>query len=142
MENIFDQIDCIISKFKSHTSILKTKQNFHLTKKFSIKEVSVDDFEDIAESIRTYKTNDGDIPLQDDLSNVDFSFEELKNCVNLEICNGKFLDTLKQADISSFHQEEDLRHESNFCPANILPFLSKIIEKVIDDHVKISFLSY
>ena len=73
MENIFDQIDCIISKFKSHTTILKTKQNFHLTKKFSIKEVSVDDFEDIAESIRTYKTNDGDIPLQDDLSNVDFS---------------------------------------------------------------------
>lgn len=49
MENSIDQTGCIISKFKSHTSILKMKQNFNLTVKFSIKEVSVDDFEDLEE---------------------------------------------------------------------------------------------
>ena len=39
------------------------KQNFHLTEESSIKEVSVDDFEAVAKSIRNDKTNSGEIPL-------------------------------------------------------------------------------
>ena len=37
------------------------KQNFHLTEESSIKEVSVDDFEAVAKSIRN--DNGGEIPL-------------------------------------------------------------------------------
>ena len=56
----------------------------------------------IAKSLHTNKTNGGEIPFQI-LRNADFSFEELKNRLNQKICNDKFLDTMKHADVSPVH---------------------------------------
>ena len=41
VKNSIDEIDSLILKFKSHSSILKIKQNFNITEKFSFKEVPV-----------------------------------------------------------------------------------------------------
>lgn len=62
MVNSIDEIDSLVSKFKSHLSILKIKQKFNITEKFSFKEVSVDDM-NIIRTISTNKPSGGGIPL-------------------------------------------------------------------------------
>lgn len=62
MVNSIDEIDSLVSKFKSHLSILKIKQKFNITEKFSFKEVSVDDI-NIIRNISINKASGGGIPL-------------------------------------------------------------------------------
>ena len=62
MVNSIDEIDSLVSKFKFHLSILKIKQKFNITEKFSFKEVSVDDM-NIIRNISTNKPSGGGIPL-------------------------------------------------------------------------------
>lgn len=54
----------LISKFKSHPSILNIKQNCDITKKFSLKEVSVHYIKTIIINIPANKASAGGIPLQ------------------------------------------------------------------------------
>ena len=62
MVNSIDEIDSLVSKFKSHLSILKIKQKFDITEKFSFKEASVDDI-NIIRNISINKASGGGISL-------------------------------------------------------------------------------
>ena len=128
-----DEIKSLISKFKSRPSILNIKQNFNITAKFSIKEVSVHDIKTIINNISTNKASGEEISLQI-LKYADICFEELKIYVNNAISNGKFPYSLKLANVTSVHQK-DPTDKCNFGPVSVLPLLVKIFERVISDHL-------
>ena len=55
----------------------------------------------------------------------------MTECVNYILKNGKFPDSLKNANITPFHKKDDPTDKVNYRPVSVLPLLSKIFEKVI-----------
>ena len=88
MKNSIDEIDSLILKFKSHSSILKIKQNLNITEKFSFKEVPIVDIKKYEKIFLTNKVSGGEIPLHI-LKNANFNLKELRSCVNSVILNDK-----------------------------------------------------
>ena len=52
-------------------------------------------------------------------------------CVNYALIKGKFLTTLKNANVTSVHKKYDPTDKTNFRPVSVLPLLSKVFEPVI-----------
>ena len=55
----------------------------------------------------------------------------MTECVNYILKNGKFPDSLQNANITPFHKKDDPTDKVNYRPVSVLPLLSKIFEKVI-----------
>ena len=70
--------------------------------------------------------------------NRDIFSEILYNNLNNSICNAKFPDNLKYADITPAFKKDDRLVKSNYRPISILPTLSKDIrESVIQTNIPI-----
>ena len=76
------------------------------------------------------KAAGGETPLKI-LKECDFSFHFLTNCINEDIKNKKFPDSLKLSDIVPVHKRKDPTDKTNYRPVSILPLLSKVFEKVM-----------
>ena len=52
-------------------------------------------------------------------------------CVSYALINGKFLITLKNANVTPVYKKDDPTDKTNFQPISVLPLLSKVFERVI-----------
>ena len=52
-------------------------------------------------------------------------------CVNYTLKNGKFPDSLKNADITPVYKKDDPTGKVNYRPVSVLPLLTKIFKRVI-----------
>ena len=66
------------------------------------------------------------------LKESEFTFECLKNCINLSIEEtGIFPSSLKLAKITPIFKKDDPPDKSNYRPVSILPLLKKVHEGII-----------
>ena len=80
-----DYLDITICKYKKHTSIQMIKQNFRISKNFSLEPVSKD------EVIKTIKDLQNSKSVGEEISKErEFTFEILTQCLNKSFTNGEF----------------------------------------------------
>ena len=94
-----DEIYNIVSKLKTHPSIVKIKEHLKIKTTFSFSPISKDEIVAIIKDLQNNKTAGGEIPLNV-LKKSDFTFDELTECINYTLKNGKFPDSLKNANIT------------------------------------------
>ena len=91
LSSVFDRIDRIILKYKSHSSIISIKQNIHHIEKFSFRFVTLEDVRLIIKDLKNNKAAGRDTPLKL-LKECDFTYEKLTNCINNSQSKGLFPD--------------------------------------------------
>ena len=94
-----DKIDSILSKSKTHLSIVKIKRHFKINTTFSFSPASKGEIVAIIIDLQNNKAAGGGIPLNI-LKKSNFTFGELTECVNHTVKNEKFPDFLKKANIT------------------------------------------
>ena len=98
-----DKIDNILSKFKTHPSIIKIKKHFKIKTTFSFGLKSKDEIVAIIKDLQNNKAAGREIPLNI-LKKSNFTFDELIECGNYTLKNRKFPDSLKNANITPVHK--------------------------------------
>ena len=93
---------------KNHTSIVKIKNKYLITEKFSFQPVSVKDVENVIKNVPCNKASGGDIPIQI-LKQSGFTYQILTDCINDAINKGVFPDSLKIANITPVHKKKTSR---------------------------------
>ena len=64
-----------------------------------------------------------------------FCFPDLTNFINESLTNNKFPDTVKRSEITPVFKKLDPSDKANYRPANVLPFVSKVFEKIMYDQL-------
>ena len=59
----------------------------------------------------------------------------LTHCINMSVIQGDFPDTLKIAKVIPIYKGDYEQMVQNYRPISILPFFSKIFEKIIYNHI-------
>lgn len=141
-ENVNDTNDPIIkaiNKYKNHPSILKINDNMEADSSFNFHPISNEDIEKQLFYMNTSKAfQANNIPPKILKENRDIFSDILSNNLNNSICNAKFPDNLKYADITPAFKKDDRLVKSNYRPISILPTLSKDIrESVIQTNIPI-----
>ena len=90
-----DEIDNIVSKFKTHPSTVKIKKHFKINTAFSFSPTSKDEIVAIIKGLQNNKAAGGEIPLNI-LKKSNFTFDKLTECVNYTLKNGTFPYSLKK----------------------------------------------
>ena len=101
-------IDNIVSKFKTHPSIVKIKKYLKINNTFSFGPTSKDELVAIIKDLQNNKAAGGEIPLNI-LKKSNITFDELTECVNYILKNGKFSDSLKMLLLPQFIKRMILR---------------------------------
>ena len=105
-----------------------------IKEKFSFQPVSVKDVENVIKNIPSDKTSGGDIPIQM-LKQSGFTYQILTDCINDAINKGTFPDSLKIANITLAHKNNEPTDKENYRPVNALPLLSKVFERLLYDQL-------
>ena len=74
------------------------KQNFRISKMFSLEPVSKGEVKNITKNLKNSKSVGGEIPTKI-FKECDFTFEILTQCINKSFTSGEFPDCLKQANV-------------------------------------------
>ena len=96
-----DEIDNIVSKFKTHLRIVKKKKHFKINSTFSFSPTSKDKIIAIIKDFQNNKAAVG------------------------------FLGSLKNANITPFYKKDDLTDKVNYHSVSVFPLQSKTLERVI-----------
>ena len=133
-----DPVEIAIKKIENHPSIIKIKENIKNNKTFSFSEVNTND---IASEIKKLKTNKAgtfmNIPVKELKQAANIISEPLMNIWNKEIVKNKTFPTkLKLAEISPIFKKLDSILVNNYRPVSILPVVSKIFERIIQNQIE------
>ena len=85
----------------------------------------------LLENSKPTKQNKNSIPIKLIISNRDLISTSICNLINHSMSQGVFPQSLKLAKIIPIHKRGDFRTPANFRPISLLPYLSKIFEKVV-----------
>ena len=103
----------IIKRFENHSSTMKIKSKYAIQEKFSVKQVTVKDVENIIKNIPNNKASGEEIPLNI-LKQSRFTYEMLTDCINDAIVGENiFPDSLKFADITPVHKKDETTNKKN-----------------------------
>ena len=64
-----------------------------------------------------------------------FTYEMLRDCINDNLLNATFPDSLKLGNITPVHKKDETTDKENYRPVTILPFLTKIFVRLIYDQL-------
>ena len=120
----------------NHPSLIKIKQLVNNQAKFSFQAASVHAVKEVIEGLPSNKATAGEIPIKI-LKESGFTFEYLTSCVNEAILSGKFPDSLKLSNIVPVYKKKDPTDKCNYMTVSILPLLSKVFEKIMNDQLYI-----
>ena len=109
---------------------ISVKQNINHTEKFLFRLVTLEDIKLIIKDLKNHKAASRDIALKL-FKECDFAYEKLTNCINNSLSEGLFPDTLRRANITPVHKQNDVLDKENYRPVGILSLLSKVCERVI-----------
>ena len=131
-----DPIDKIIEEFKFHPSILKIKEKAN-PEIFNFSEVELDD--EVEKEIRKLNSKKAttfkSIPTKHLKENIDICGPILHRLINTSIESSTFPDHLKIADIFPVFKKEDATNPKNYRPVSVLPSVSKIYERLIQNQL-------
>ena len=107
-----------MSKVKTHPSIVKIEKHFKIKATFSFSPTSRYEIVSVIKDVQKNKATGGKVPLNI-LKKSNFTFNELTECVNYNLKNGKFLDSLKNANVTRFHRKDDPTDKVNLRPVSV-----------------------
>ena len=127
-----DPVHRAILKYEHHPSVLKIKEAFGNSEKFSLEHCM---YENVCEEIKSLNISKAcpksTLPSKIIKDNYDFFALKLHNDLNRSIDDGEFPNNLKLADITPVHKKDDRTDKTNYRPVSILPAISKIYERII-----------
>ena len=131
----YDPIDSIIKKFQFHSSILKIKEKVKPVI-FKFSEVELGEVENEIGKLNPRKaTTSNNILTKLLKENSDICSTVLHKLINTSITSGTFPDQLKIADISPIFKKEDATNAKNYRPISVLPSVSKVYERLIQNQL-------
>ena len=134
--DVVDPIDKAVMKFELHPSICKIKENTPSSEKFYFREVSI---EDVAVQIKKLNSNKASpinsIPVRILKENSDAFCTLIQNLYNYGLSQCIFPKELKAGDISSLFKKDDTFLKKNYRPITVLPSVSKIYERMMQDQM-------
>ena len=140
ISNQDDMILYNIEKFKNHPSIKKIKDVTNLGKTFTFNFITLDTMVTKINNLDLTKSNPlTSIPTKIVVGNSDIFAPILYNNFNNNITNGAFPSKLKTADITPTHKKKERILKENYRPISILPAISKIYEKLMEDQLNVYF---
>ena len=99
-----------------------------IQEKLSFQPVFLQDVQNVIKNIPSNKASGGDIPIQI-LKQFGFTYQVLTDCIN----DGVFLDSFKIANITPARKKDEPTDKEDYKPVSVLPLLSKVFEKLLDD---------
>ena len=122
-----DEIYNIVSKFKTHPSIVKIKK-LKIKTTFSFNPTSMDETVAIIKDFQNNKAAGGEIPLNI-LKKSNFTFDGLSECVNYTLKNEKFPDPLKMLILLQFIKKMILRKKQTTVQLVFCHYYLKCLKK-------------
>ena len=125
-----ETINSIIKKFAFYPNIKAIKKKFKIKNYFSFNLVSTETIKRTINDLDIKKASSGEIPTYL-FKKCDFILDTVTICVNEALKTESFPDSLKCANVRPIYEKEDPLDKKNDRPVCILPFLSKVYERVI-----------
>ena len=138
IDNITNPTYLAIEKYKNHPSILTIKNKMQSLghPSFSFQYVSHDQVLKEVNKLNPRKASqDSDIPVKVIRENIDIVAYFIYNNFNNSLSSSIFPTGLKYADIIPVFKKDDKTNKENYRPISILPNLSKIYERLMDDQL-------
>ena len=134
--NLSDPVNMAINKYSNHPSIIAIKTNCLTDTKHSFSAVSLQDIQNIVQSIDVSKaTASNSIPAGLFKDNIDLYIDIITNIVNKGILECTFPNLLKLADLIPAYKNGDVTDKSNYRPISLLPAISKLFEKLYAEQI-------
>ena len=138
-ENIgesIDDIDIIISKYSSHPSILKIKENVNPERSFQFKDITSEEMETEIRNINLKKSSmENDIPAKALKLSHDIISNNLSTIYNNSKNNEKFPVPLKFADVTPIHKAKERTVLKNYRPVSLIPIVAKLFERNMHEQI-------
>ena len=133
---IRDPLDIALTKYESHPSIKLIKERVQVEHTFEFEHVSLQEV-----MVQLHKLNPkkscpvGSLPTKLLKEHFDIFGVQLQNLINNSLVTGVFPDELKMGEISSLFKSEDSFIKKNYRPITVLPAVSKVYERIIQDQI-------
>ena len=135
-ENTDRDLYDILDSYQTHNSVMRINQLTKGANSFSLREVNILDVKNAINKLNSRKASGFDtIPpifiktLKNDIA------EHIKILINKCIRQNLFPDRLKMSNISPVYKKKDSLNKDNYRSINLLPIISKIFERVINDQL-------
>ena len=129
-----DVIDKIISKYKSHPSILKIKENVNIEDKFEFENMTSDQIESDIIKLKTKKASmENDIPTKVLKGTTDIVGPYLSNIFNNSKNTQTYPLSLKVADVTPIPKTREKNVLKQYRPVSLIPIISKLFERNMFD---------
>ena len=130
-----DPIEKILKTYSSHPSIVMIRSEVSAAT-FSFREVTDTEVKKEITNLNPKKAiPHGNIPIKHIKETSEVCSTFLTNIFNIGIKNGTFPDELKLADITPVHKKEDTTKTKNYRPVSVLPPVSKLLEKLMEQQI-------
>ena len=132
--NQLSEVEMAIIKYKNHPSIKAINGKMGKLGKpiFNFKFTSHEETEKEVNNFKIKKASQkSDIPLKIFKENVDIISYFLYHNFNNSLSCATFPTSMKYADVITIHKKDDKTDKDNYRPISILPYLSKVYERVI-----------
>ena len=135
-ENINDKIENILTRYRSHPSVLMIKKNIQVEKKFNFADTTEDEMYKKVKSLDPKSAcQENDIPAKLLIGTNDIISSHLSKIYNVSKNKNDFDDSLKKADATPLYKEKERTSKKNYRPVSILPTLSKLYEKTMNEQI-------
>ena len=137
IDGLSDPVEIAIKKYENHPSIIAITEKFNFTMHFESEEVNLKDIKKEIVNLNTKKAVASNNILAKVLKETsDICSPALQQIWNDEILKKcQFPGNLKLAAITPVFRKEDKNLAKNYRPVSVLPYLSKVFEKIIQKHV-------
>ena len=134
--DILDPFEKSAKKYKAHPSICKIKNTMMLSDKFEFRKVTTEEVAIKIRQLNPRKASPVDcIPAKILMTNSDVFSVAIQSLFNSGLSKGTFPKELKAGDISSLFKKEDAFTKKNYRPITVLPSVSKIYERLVQDQM-------
>ena len=134
---IDNPIDIAIIKYNKHPSIKKIKEALTPSKPFTFRNITTSEALQQIETLNNKKASPiYSIPARVLKDSPSMFADVLKKCFNNSLDECTFPTILKAGDVSTIHKKDDVNRKQNYRPITILPSVSEIYERLIENQIK------
>ena len=145
-EDTSDGVDIVsnaIFKFRNHPSVLMIKEKLDIEYGFTFHPTNAAAITTKISNLDTKKpTTSNCIPVKMIVENRDICAPYIANNFNTSLLRGEFPIPLKKADITPGHKKLDTTDKDNYRPISILPCVSKLFERTMQEQMSCYMTKY
>ena len=136
-----ESIDVALAKYKYHPSIAAIRKQVKVYQKFQFSNVDLLKNMNKIGALNTSQANSGNIPRKIIQDAKEVTSQYRTRCINIAIDTCYFPDILTVADVCTIHKNGDEYRKTNYKPISVLPGMSKIFERIMNEQIYQHFVS-